>query len=66
MKKIFFVATTALFIASCGGNTNPQEKVLNTEENTAVENQMQKDQKAMDSLEKAIQAQINGTDSVSK
>lgn len=55
---------TACFIlavccASCGGETQ-----MNKQEQKAVETQVEKDQKAMDSLEQVIQAQINQVDSV--
>lgn len=63
MKRISVIASVCIFLASCG-NTPSQDKSLNTQENTAVEEQMKKDKQAMDSLEKAIQAQINGMDSV--
>jgi len=54
---------TSLFIASCScGNESKPE--LNQQEQKAVESQVEKDQAAMDSLEKAIEAQINGTDTI--
>lgn len=42
-------------ITSCGG----EDKKPTTQEEQAVEEQVNKDQQAMDSLEKAIQAQID-------
>jgi hypothetical protein len=57
MKRFFLVYVTlfALLVASCGGG----DKKLNTQEQKAVEEQVDKDKQAMDSLEKAIQAQID-------
>ena len=69
MRKILFCAATALslVIYSCGGNdTKTTQPTLNEQEQKAVENQVNKDQAAMDSLERALQAEINGTDSSSK
>ena len=58
MKKhiLIFASAVALvsFFACGGGNKKAEEQ-----EKKAVEDQVQKDQKAMDSLEKAIQAQID-------
>ncbi len=45
-----------LLSGSCTNDTKP----LNQQEQKAVETQVQKDNAAMDSLEKAIEAQING------
>ena len=57
-KQILFLASVAsMFImVSCGSDN---EKKLDTQEQKAVEEQVNKDQQAMDSLEKAIQAQID-------
>jgi uncharacterized protein YcfL len=58
MKKsiLAFAAALILFtIISCGG----EDKKPTTQEQQAVEEQVNKDQQAMDSLEKAIQAQID-------
>jgi hypothetical protein len=60
MKKKYTVTFVfLLLLAACGGGND-----LNKQEQKAVETQVQKDQKAMDSLEKVIKAQINQTDSV--
>jgi hypothetical protein len=61
MKK--FLQLTAVCamvaIAACSGEQKPAEQKLSTEEEKAVEERMQKDQQAMDSLEKAIMDQID-------
>lgn len=61
MKK--FLQLTAVCamvaIAACLGEQKPAEQKLSTEEEKAVEERMQKDQQAMDSLEKAIMDQID-------
>lgn len=65
MRKLilFFALTTILFAVSCScGQENKPE--LNQQEQKAVETQVEKDQAAMDSLEKAIEAQIKGTDTI--
>lgn len=59
MKIITFFCVTLPIVIAC--NNEPK---MNKQEEQAVEQQMQKDQQAMDSLEKAIQAQINGTDTL--
>jgi cell division protein FtsB len=58
MKNIFVVTMSVLVwvvFTACGGG----EKKLDEKEQKAVEQQVQKDQQAMDSLEKAIKAQID-------
>jgi hypothetical protein len=58
MKRFFLIPAVLLSvmtITSCGGD----DKKLNTQEQKAVEEQVDKDKQAMDSLEKAIQAQID-------
>jgi hypothetical protein len=56
-QLLTFASIFTLFILiSCGSN---DEKKLDTQEKKAVEEQINKDQLAMDSLEKAIQAQID-------
>lgn len=57
MKKIVTIACLALIIHAC--NNEPK---LNATEENAVQTQLDKDQKAMDSLEKAIQEQIGDLD----
>ena len=57
MKKVGLVAVLFLAIAACSN-----EPKLNKVEETAVENQLTKDQKAMDSLENALKAQMNALD----
>jgi hypothetical protein len=61
MKKFIAVLSLAAILSAC--NDDPK---LNQQEETAVENQLSSDQKAMDSLEAAIQAQMDeiNTDSV--
>ncbi|MES2778568.1 MAG: hypothetical protein V4651_01605 [Bacteroidota bacterium] len=54
MKKIFFIVISVVALASCGGETKPTHA-----ETQAVENQVEKDQAAMDSMEKVIQQQID-------
>jgi hypothetical protein len=49
---------------SCGQSKTANNLELNQTEKAAVEQQLNKDEIAMDSLEKAIQAQINGTDTI--
>lgn len=61
MNKIIGLFLIGLVFASCG-NTTENKQQPNTDQ-TAVEDQLKKDQAMMDSLEKAIQAQINETDS---
>ena len=66
MNKQLLILTSIFalsIITSCGGN---DQKKLDTQEKKAVEEQVSKDQLAMDSLEKAIQAQIDavGDDSL--
>ncbi len=59
MKKqlLTLASISAIFVTiSCGSS---DEKKLDTQEKKAVEEQINKDQLAMDSLEKAIQAQID-------
>ena len=57
MKKVGLVDVLFLAIAACSN-----EPKLNKVEETAVENQLTKDQKAMDSLENALKAQMNALD----
>jgi hypothetical protein len=61
MKK--FLQLSAVFamitFAACSGEPKPAEQKLTIEEEKAVEDRMQKDQQAMDSLEKAIMDQID-------
>ncbi|MCX6187532.1 MAG: hypothetical protein NTU43_11150 [Bacteroidetes bacterium] len=57
MKKIITIALLSLIINAC--NNDPK---LNATEEKAVETQLDKDQNAMDSLEKAIQEQIGDLD----
>jgi hypothetical protein len=61
MKKFIAVFSLAAMLIAC--NDDPK---LNQQEETAVENQLSSDQKAMDSLEAAIQAQMDeiNTDSI--
>ena len=61
MKKIIAIFSLAVILTAC--NNDPK---LNQQEETAVESQMTSDQKAMDSLEAAIQAQMDemNTDSI--
>ncbi|MFA6261279.1 MAG: hypothetical protein WC760_07425 [Bacteroidia bacterium] len=62
MNKITYTGLIAfMLLASCGNN---EPKQLNTEEQAAVEKQVHDDQAAMDSLEQAIQAQINEADTI--
>ena len=59
MKKIvttFAIASVALVIASCGGETPKTD--LNQEEQAVVDSTVYNDQAAMDSAEKAIHAMI--------
>jgi hypothetical protein len=49
---------------SCGQSKTANNPELNQTEKAAVEQQLNKDEVTMDSLEKAIQAQINSTDSI--
>ena len=61
MKKILAIVSLCLAFGAC-----QDEPKLNQQEETAVESQLNADQKAMDSLERAIQAQmdaINGDSS---
>ena len=63
-SKLFTAAfLLGVLSVSCGDSSTSK---LNKQEEKAVETQVKKDQQAMDSLEKAIQAQINEVDSVSK
>ncbi len=63
MKNIFILTfTIGIFLCSC--SSEPKNTELNTTEKSAVEAQIEADQAAMDSLEKTIQEQINGMDSV--
>ena len=58
MKKHVLIFASAIALASffaCGG----ENKKVEEQEKKAVEEQVQKDQKSMDSLEKAIQSQID-------
>lgn len=58
MKKIIsaiLFTMSVSFMISCGGG----DKKLDDKEQKAVETQVQNDQAAMDSLEKAIQSQID-------
>ncbi len=66
MYKISLLGFTCLFvlIMSCGQSKTANNPELNQTEKAAVEQQLNKDEIAMDSLEKAIQAQINGTDTI--
>ena len=61
MKKHILIFTSlvlvAIFFACGGGNKKVEEQ-----EKKAVETQVAKDQVAMDSLEKAIKAQIDAVD----
>jgi hypothetical protein len=61
MKKILFVSFLALGLmtVSCGG-----EPKLDKTEETAVEDQLKKDQAAMDSLEQAINALMDSSGAV--
>lgn len=60
-KYIYAAAFLFILVSSCGSN---EPKQLDTQEQEAVEKQVQEDQAAMDSLEQAIQAQINEEDTV--
>jgi len=61
MKKTLFATllVLGLFSISCGG-----EPKLDKTEETAVEDQLKKDQAAMDSLEQAINALMDSTGTV--
>lgn len=54
MKKILAIIAIVFTFGAC-----QDEPKLNQQEETAVENQLNSDQKAMDSLERAIQAQMD-------
>jgi hypothetical protein len=54
MKKIIAIFALSFAIGAC-----QDEPKLNQQEETAVENQLNSDQKSMDSLERAIQAQMD-------
>ncbi len=54
MKKLLLILVTAAAMTAC----NNEPKLNQTEEN-AVQTQLNSDQKAMDSLEAAIQAQMD-------
>lgn len=56
--KNYTLILSAMFLLACNSSNENQ---LNKQEEKAVETQMAQDQAAMDSLEKAIQAQINET-----
>ncbi|MCE2787097.1 MAG: hypothetical protein ACK44P_03795 [Bacteroidota bacterium] len=58
-----FVCIFILFI-SCGQSNTNNNPELNRAEKAAVEQQLNKDEAAMDSLEKTIRAQINSTDTI--
>ncbi|MEI6508764.1 MAG: hypothetical protein WCO54_09790 [Bacteroidota bacterium] len=61
MKKEILLVVSIFFsiiFSSCGGG----EKKLDEKEQKAVETQVLNDQKSMDSLEKAIKAQIDAVD----
>jgi PBP1b-binding outer membrane lipoprotein LpoB len=62
MKNLVFFICLAFVLSSCGNDTSK----LTKEEQGAVDAQVSKDQQAMDSLEKAIQTQINMSDSAMK
>jgi uncharacterized protein YcfL len=53
MKKVLFSIFTLTLLAACGSDPKPTPH-----EQKAVEEQVAKDQAAMDSMEKAIQQQI--------
>ena len=64
LNKILLVTfVLGVMNISCGDSSSNK---LDKQEEKAVQTQVEKDQQAMDSLEKAIQAQINEVDSVSK
>jgi uncharacterized lipoprotein YajG len=54
MKKILFILFSLATIAACN-----EEPKLNQQEETAVDAQINSDQKSMDSLEAAIQSQMD-------
>ncbi|OYU94300.1 MAG: hypothetical protein CFE21_17095 [Bacteroidetes bacterium B1(2017)] len=54
MKKLILIVAVCGSLMAC--NNEPK---LNQQEETAVQNQLSSDQKAMDSLEAAIQAQMD-------
>ncbi len=54
MKKLLLILVTVAAITAC--NNEPK---LNQTEESAVQTQLNSDQKAMDSLEAAIQAQMD-------
>jgi hypothetical protein len=58
MKKILFISFFALSIMSISCGDDPK---LNNTEETAVEDQLKKDQAAMDSLEQAINALMDSS-----
>jgi len=67
LKNMFSKLFTAtLLVSILGVSCGNSDKPLNKQEEKAVQTQVDKDQAAMDSLEKAIQAKINEVDSVSK
>lgn len=53
MKKVLFSILSISLLASCGSDPKPTPQ-----DQKAVEDQVAKDQAAMDSMEKAIQQQI--------
>jgi|688.fasta_scaffold111677_4 hypothetical protein len=61
MKKFLQLTAACAMVAmaACSGEQKPAEQKLSTEEEKAVEERMQKDRQAMDSLEKAIMDQID-------
>lgn len=65
--RLFITTAALLFIFSCSNQNTPVKEVqLNDSDKVAVEAQLNADEAAMDSLEKAIQSQINGGDSLVK
>jgi PBP1b-binding outer membrane lipoprotein LpoB len=55
MKKIIApLVLLMLFLVACSNEPGPTETQLTQEEKQAVEERMQKDQQAMDSLESAL------------
>ncbi len=62
MKAINLKTLVLIFAAVLWFSCNSQEPKLNTQEEKAVSTQVEKDQAAMDSLEKVIEAQISEMD----
>lgn len=57
MKKILFALFVVCLFVAC--SSEPKQAELSKQESEAVDEQIKKDQEAMDSLEKVIMQQIN-------